>query len=544
KLALSLEPLSDIHFNAHIVESSIRTAHMPTLYSLMGIAIFILLIAAINFINLSTAQSMRRAKEVGVRKVLGGSRIGLMGQFLTETVLLTFLAVLLAVLLVNPSLALFHSFLPAGLSFHLFDPANLGWLLLLIVVTSLLAGLYPASVLSAYLPAASLKGGGVQKGGEKWVFRKGLIVFQFTVSLLFITGSIVVGDQLSYVRHKDLGFKTDAIITVATPGGDSLSKVKVAAEKIRHLSGVSQVALEWMAPVDRAPRSMSIKFNSTDTKLVSVGQIAGNEGFIPLFHIKVLAGRNLESSDSVREFVINEACTRIMGCTRPEQAIGRTIYWNNRPYPVVAVVADFHGSSLHDAIRPLCIINRVDRESNLAIQLASNGQEAHAVQPILNQIEEVWKSVYPGASFHFSWFDESIGSLYEKDRQAARLMNTAMFVTIFVSCIGLFGLAMFSAETRTREIGIRKVLGASAANIALMLSKDFALLVMLAAAIASPVAWFFMNRWLAEFAYRIDIHWWTFLLSGLSALLIAMITISYHALQAAIGNPVKSLRTE
>ena len=218
KLTLLLEPLSDIHFNADVIENPTRTAHMPTLYVLMGIAVFILGLAAINFINLSTAQSIQRAREVGVRKVLGSSRTGLIRQFLTETFVLTFFAVLLAVLLVNPLLRAFRSFIPSGVSFHLFRPSTLIFLGLVTLITSLLAGFYPAKVLSAYLPVLSLKGNAAQKGTERWYVRKGLIVFQFTVSLVFIIGSIVVARQLNYIRHKDLGFTTDAIITVGTPG--------------------------------------------------------------------------------------------------------------------------------------------------------------------------------------------------------------------------------------------------------------------------------------------------------------------------------------
>jgi len=544
KLALWLEPLSDIHFNADVIENPIRTAHMPTLFALMGIALFILGIAAVNFINLSTAQSIRRAREVGVRKVMGSSRAGLIGQFLTETFVLTFFAVVLAVLLVNPVLAAFRSFIPSGVSFHLFYPSTFIFLVLVTIVTSLLAGLYPAKVLSAYLPALSLKGDVARKGSEKWYLRKGLIVFQFTVSLVFIIGSIVITSQLNYTRNKDLGFTTDAIITVGTPWGDSLANARVAAEKIKRLSGISEVAMEWLPPIDKYPRGMSIKFNSADEKETSVGQVAGNEDLIPLYRIKLLAGRNLQPSDSVKEFVINESCSRMMGCKQPAEAIGRIVYWRNIPYPVVGVVADFHGSSLHAPIRPLCIINRVEREGNIAVKLASKGMPANTVKATLARIEQTWKSVYPAGAFHYSFLDESIALLYEKDRQTATLMNTAMLITIFISCIGLFGLTMFSAERRTKEIGVRKVLGASVADITVLLSKDFVALIAIAALTASPIAWYFMNRWLADFAYRITISWWMFLLAGLSALFIGLATVSYQAIQAALKNPVKSLRTE
>jgi putative ABC transport system permease protein len=371
KLSPWLEPLSDIHFNADVIENPIRTAHMPTLYSLMAIALFILVLAVINFINLSTAQSIRRAKEVGVRKVLGGSHTSLILQFLTETLVLTFFAVMLAVLLVKPVLAAFRSFIPVGVKFQLFDLSTCIFLLLITVVTALLAGFYPAKVLSASLPALSLKGEGAQRGGEKWLLRKGLIVFQFTVSLVFIIGTIVISNQLKFTRSKDLGFNADAIVTVGTPWGDSLTKIKVLVTKIKQIAGVSKVGLEWTPPMTKNGRGMRIKFKSTDIKETGVAQIAGNEDIVPLYQIKLLAGRNLVHSDSAKEFVINETLSQLMGCKKPDEAIGKMLYWNNKLYPVVGVAADFHSSSFHDPITPLCIVNRPDREGELAIRLAS-----------------------------------------------------------------------------------------------------------------------------------------------------------------------------
>jgi ABC-type antimicrobial peptide transport system permease subunit len=542
KLTPWFEPLADIHFNANVIENPIRTAHLPTLYSLMAIALFILILAVINFINLSTAQSIRRAKEVGVRKVLGSSRTSLIFQFLTETLILTLFAVALAVLLVNPVLTTFRSFIPAGVTFYLFNPSTMVFLVLVTVVTSLLAGLYPAKVLSAYLPALSLKGSGAQRGGEKWLLRKGLIIFQFAVSLIFIIGTIVIASQLNYTRNKDLGFTSDAIITVETTPGDSLSKVKVVAQKVKQLSGVSNVALAWATPGKAA--AMRIKFKSTDVKETEVAQVDGDENLIPMYRIKLLAGRNLAHSDSVNEFVINETLARFMGYKTPEQAIGKILYWFNKPYPIVGVVADFHSSSLHAPIVPLCIINRVEREGTLAIQLAAKGKQANNLKATLTQIEKAWKSIYPAGTFDYRFYDESIALMYEKDRQTATLMNTAMSITIFISCIGLFGLALFTAEKKAKEISIRKILGASTANIAAMLSMDFIILIVIALFIASPIAWYFMNQWLHSFAYRIDISLWIFILAGLGAIFIALITVSFQAIKAALINPVKSLKTE
>ena len=544
KLALSLEPLSDIHFNADIIENPIRTAHKPTLYSLIGISLFILILAIINFINLSTAQSIQRSKEIGVRKVLGSSRTSLIFQFLTETLLLTFLSVLLAVTFVTPLLTLFQSFIPKGVTFHFFEPSTLSFLVLVTILTSVFAGLYPAKVLSSYLPALNLKGTGVQKNSEKWMLRKGLIVFQFSVSLVFIIGSIVIANQLKYTSEKDLGFISEAIVTVETPKGEGFPKVAAAAQKIKQIPGVSNVALQWVSPMTDNARGMKLKFKSTDQKDFWVTQVAGNEDFIPLYQIKLQAGRNLVKADSVTEFVINETLSQLMGDKTPGQSLGKILYWNDKPYPVAGVVADFHTSSLHDPITPLCIINRPDRESSLAIKLASTGEPSGMIKTTIASIENEWKEIYPAATFNYSFYDESLAMLYKKDKQTATLINTAMFITIFISCMGLFGLCMFIAERRKREIGIRKVLGASIANIVRMLSKDFIIMVIVALLIASPIAWYFMNRWLQDFTYRTNISWWVFIIAGLAAILIALITISLQAIKAAVANPVKSLKTE
>ncbi|MEO6542109.1 MAG: ABC transporter permease [Ferruginibacter sp.] len=544
KLSLWLEPLSDIHFNPDVIENSIRTADKPTLYSLIAIALFILMLAVINFINLSTAQSIQRAKEVGVRKVLGSSKTSLVFQFLTETFTLTLFSVLLAILLVKPVLTAFGSFIPPGVTFNFLEPSVITFLLLIIVITSVLSGLYPAKVLSSHLPVVSLKGAGAHKGGEKWLFRKGLIIFQFSVSLVFIIGSVVIARQLKYTRTKDRGFNSDAIVTVATPRGDSLSKIKVLAEKVKKISGVNGTALQWLPPMTDNGRAMQLKFKSTDEKEIEVGQVAGNEDFIPLYQIKLLAGRNLVTADSVKEFVINESFVRFMGDKTPEESIGKTLYWNDKPYPVVGVVADFHSGSFHELITPLCIVNRPERESSLAIKLATKGKQPGAIKTTFSKVENIWKGIYPSGTFKYEFYDESLALLYEKDQQTATLVNTAMGITIFISCIGLFGLALFTAEKRAKEISIRKILGARIGNIVIMLSKDFAILVIIALLIASPIAWYFMNQWLQDFAYRITISWWVFILAGSAAIFVALITTSFQAIKVAIANPVKSLRTE
>ena len=545
KMVLSLEPLAAIHFNAAIIENPIRTAHLPTIYALIAIALFIVALAIINFVNLSTAQSFQRAKEVGVRKVLGSNRGNLILQFLTETLMITLFSAIIAVILVTPVLALFHSFIPQGVTFRLSDPSIIIFLLLTVSATTALAGIYPAKVLSAYLPVLSLKGANTPAGTEGWLLRKMLIVFQFSVSLVFIIGSIIIARQLKFTREKDLGFNSAAIVTVDTPRGDSLSKVALLAQKLQKLTGISNVALQWVSPMTDNTRGMRLKFKSTDEKEMGVTQVDGNENFIPLYGIKILAGRNLTASDSVNEMLISETLSRSLGDKNPHASIGRMLYWNDKPYPVpvVGVVADFHTSSFHDPITPLCIINRRERMGTIALKLSPGGDNT-VIKNTLAQAENIFKEIYPAADFNYHFYDEALARLYEKDRQAAMLTNTAMGITVFVSCIGLFGLVLFAAGKRAKEIGIRKILGASARNIAVMLGKDFLVLIILAVVIASPVAWYFMNQWLQSFVYRINISWWMFALAAAGAILIALMTISYQAIKAAVANPVKSLRSE
>lgn len=544
KLLLWLEPLSAIHFNGDVIENTIRTAHLPTLYSLMGIALFILILGIINFINLSTSQFIQRAKEVGVRKVLGSSRRSLVIQFITESFLLVLFSVSLAIVLVGPVLIGFRSFIPHGVSFRLFEPSTILFLVLVILCTTLLTGLYPAKVLSAYPPAIGLRGAASERGSEKWLFRKSLIVFQFTVSLVFIIGSIVIANQLRYTREKDLGFNADAIITLETSRSDSLSNIGLLAQKIREIPGINKVALQWLSPMTENSRGMKLKFKSSDLKDFGVTQVDGNEDYIPLYQIKLLAGRNLTKSDSVNEFVINEKLSGLMGNKSPEDAIGKTLYWNNKPYPVVGVAADFHTKSLHDPITPLCIINRRERESSLAIKLASIGSGPGIIKSRLSQIEKAWKQIYPSNNFNYRFYDQSLALLYEKDQQTATLVNTSMAISIFISCMGLFGLALFTVKKRAKEISVRKILGASTSHIAAMLGRDFIVLIIIAIIIASPLAWYFMNQWLQGFAYRVPISGWVFVLAGLTAILIALVTVGFQSIKAALANPVASLKNE
>lgn len=557
-----LKPLSGIHFHQEYGGMG-RKASLPVLYTLIAVAGFILILAIVNFVNLSTAQSMQRAREIGVRKVLGGSRSGIAVQFFTETLLLTLAAVGLAALMVRPAFYLFADLIPAGAHFRM-DSATLLFLLLVTALTTLLAGFYPAKVLGNYQPAVTLKGITAAPGGGKGTLRKGLIVFQFTISLLFIIASFVIGSQLRYVMHTDLGFKTDAIVTlnrpqvnrpdamvfqsdrVRPPAVVEADKTAVLMDKIRQLVRVEQVIREGRPPMGQMHWGFGGgALKGSDAKPTDVSLHHGDENYLPFYGMKLVAGRNLLPGDSTRELLISEACAHALGFADVSEAIGREVVVGpDEAYPVAGVVADFYESSFRQATWPVIIKHDPAQEKTVAIKIAAKGMTAGELKTLIGRIEKDWKTVFPDAPFGYSFLDESIANMYADDLRTERLTNLAMGVTVFISCLGLLGLAIFSTERRTREIGIRKVLGASVSDIMGMLCKEIVLLIVLALLIASPLAWYFMHGWLQGFAYRTALNGWMFIAAGAAAIGIALLTVGFQAMKAAMANPVKSLRTE
>lgn len=547
---LRLQPLADIHFNGDYTDDYTRQVHLPTLYGLMGIAIFILFIAAINFINLSTAQAAMRSKEVGIRKVLGSNKRSLVVYFLTETFLLTFIAVMLSLLAVKPLLTLFGAFMPNGVSLHLFSWPTMLFLLAMTVFTTLLAGLYPARVLSSFQPALSLKGVTAQRGNQRGYLRIGLVVFQFTISLVFIIGSLVMNNQMRYMLHKDLGFKKDAIITINTSWSYPNTTPGVLAEKISALPQVEMVSLSEGTPAAKGHWGTYLKYKSKNEIQVDCQLEWGDEQFVPLYQLKLLAGRNLYPSDTIREVLINETCVKALGFKNAEEAIGKFVEpgMSDGPtiknVPIVGVLADFHVLSLHDPIKPVFLTSSRDVNRSLNIKLSLAGTNGDPLKKTLSGIESVFTAVYPNEKFEYHFYDDTIRKWYERERQMEQLMNTGMTIAIIISCLGLFGLASFTARQRTKEIGIRKVLGASVSNIAALLSRDFIRYVFIAAVVASPIAWYCMHRWLQRFAYSAPISWWIFVLAGMIAMAIALFTVSFQSIKAALANPVDSLKVE
>ena len=548
---LMLQPLSDMHYNPQIGDNFSRQVYLPTLYALMGIAIFLLLIASINFINLATAQSITRVKEIGVRKVVGSSRKSLILQFMCETFVITFMAVFLSTLFVEPILWAFADFVPKELTFNLIDPQILGFLVLITFITSLLSGLYPAWIISLYTPVASLKNQ-ILNGKSRTAFlRKALITFQFTASQVFILGTIIVATQTHYMVNKDMGFKKDAIIHFYTDWNDLESgKKNVLINKLKQLPEIELVSLGDVPAKNGYSMNRITYFDGKKEIKLDVNRRSVDENYVPMFGLKIIAGRNITNSDSAKELIINETYANILGFKKPEQALGKMlIYSNGRgdiKLPIVGVLADFHLQPLNKIIKPLYLISENKYETSINVKIRSNGQSAENFKGILSKIEKAFRQVYPNNSQEFNptFFDETIAKFYKKEQQFAQILNTATGIAIFISCMGLFGLVAFTTRQRTKEIGIRKVLGASVTQIVQLLSKDFLRLVILGIVIASPIAYWAMNKWLQDFAYRVDISWWIFALAGIIAIIISLLTVSYQAIRAALANPVKSLRTE
>jgi putative ABC transport system permease protein len=565
KDGLSLQPLADIHFNSAYQDSYSSHAHKPTLFTLAGIALFILVIATINFINLSTAQSILRAKEVGIRKVMGSSVGGIVRQFLMETGIIVVASMALALLLADPVIAALRGFIPRGVRLHITDPSTWIFIGVTIVATCLLAGWYPGRALASFLPVISLKGQGVRQLNSKSYLRKGLIVFQFIVSLVFIVGTMMVGRQIHYMLNTDLGFNKDAIVSIDIPRGQSNNQKGVLATEIRNLAGVQGVSLNTSDPQSRNHAifgTLILYKGATDVNIQAGGDYM-DTAYISLYGLTLVAGRNFYLSDTARKsipasatapaqapysaYILNESAAKALGFDRPADAIGKLVISGAGSLtlqPVIGVVKDFHSDDMHQKIQPFIFSADVDQWQQLSVKLSSAGFSAGKVKTMMTNMESVFKKIYPGTVFQSRFFDESLEQLYTQERQTSQIMNIAMGIAIFISCMGLFGLAAFTANQRTREIGIRKVLGAGVPQLVSLLSREFVLLIGISTVIAAPVAGWGVYKWLQNFAYRTSMPLWIFVLAGAAALVIALLTVSFQAIRAATANPVESLRVE
>lgn len=537
-LLYSLMPLKNIHLYSDYNFEITPPGNIKYVYIFSAVALFILLIACMNFINLSTAKSAKRAKEVGIRKTLGTERKSLIAQFLFESCFTAFIALVFAVLIVWMVMPLFNSVSGKAIAMsHLFNSKLSLLLLLLPVVAGLLAGAYPAVYLSSFNPVAVLKSSsGIMV--KKSSLRNALVVFQFASSILLIIGTLVVYRQLNYIQNTKLGFKKEQVLVIN--GVYALgSNAQVFKDEVLGISGVSSGTLSSYLPVTSSNRSdytfskeavMNAK-NGIDMQAWLV-----DYDYIKTMGMDIIKGRGFSKdfADS-NAMIINETTAKFLGADNP---IGKKMYAEGAVYTIIGVVKNFHYESLKHSVGPLCLM--LGNSTNFASYKITTSNTA----ALISQVQNKWKALSGSLPFSYRFLDDSYTQMYHDEQRVGTLAMSFSVLAIVIACLGLFGLAAFTAEQRTKEIGIRKVLGASAGNVINMLNKEFVKLVLLSSVIAIPLAWWAMHKWLQDFAYRTNMAWWVFVVAALITLAVALVTVSSQAIKAAFANPVQSLRSE
>lgn len=543
--SVTLQPLKNVHLSSTGIlfdQFNVDKTDLNYVYTLLMVGLFVILIATFNFMNLSTARSTNRAREVGMRKVLGAYKPQLVTQFLSEAILLCVIAMLVALAAVG----LLSNYLDFGIQqnllFYLFsDSSTLIGILAITLLIGVLAGFYPAFFLSGF-QALSVLRGNFKTGRSGILLRRSLVVVQFTASVVMIIGTVVVARQLNYIKSIDKGFSEEQVLTL----GLSDPTIRQRAESMRNVllqqPGVMGTAYSSTMPGRGFGRRGIRPEGSTDQDVWIVSVMSVSEGYIPLMGMEMVAGRNYAKefpADQQQSLIINEAAAKALGWEEP---VGKKIGMGGPDQPqrtVIGVVKDFHFANMRHKIEPLVIQYNPQPTSTLVVKI-----NASQTKEVLAAIEATWKNMLPAHPYEYTFFDEEFGRQYESDEQFAGLIQNFTWLSIFIACLGLFGLSTFTAEQKIKEIGIRKVLGASVAGIVFLLSKEFLRLVLFASLIAIPIAWYFMDGWLDGFAYRTQLQWWFFVMAAGLAVLISIFTVSYQAIRAAISNPSISLRTE
>ncbi|WP_422082861.1 ABC transporter permease [Ulvibacterium sp.] len=535
-----LQSLADIHFNSKY--SGGVDVKILWIFSLIGL--FILVVASINFINISTAQSITRSKEVGVRKVLGSFKGQLFGQFMTETFMITCFALVLGILLSIASLPYFNTLFNLRLSnTDLLQWPFLVFGLLILVGITLLAGSYPGILLARITPISALKRKLNQKDSGGYFTRKVLVTMQFSISILLIIGAIVISKQIQFAINSDLGFDRSSVVMVRIPEEPKSTKIKGIKERIASFSGVEKITACFAPPgaaINRWGTSLSYNNNPEGEEFSIQAKIADKD-YLNTFDLRLLAGRNFYEKDSVDEVLVNEAFVRKIGASSLDEVLGKplTLAGGYIKADIVGVIADFHDRDFHQDINPIFIAPQTGDYSELAIKI--NMDQA---RESLQHIEKEWSALFPNHIFEYDFLDDRVAELYETEQRFLSLIQIFSGMAIFIGLLGIYGLILFFVVQKTKEIGIRKVLGSSVLGILWLITQDFLKLILIAGVIASPVAWYFMGNWLENFTYRTEISWWVYGMAIGSLLLITLFTVSYQALKAARANPVKSLRTE
>lgn len=538
-IRLGIQRFDDIYLNSHFDKRGELTGGRIQYVKLFSIvAVFILLIACINFMNLTTARSLKRAKEIGIRKVVGAMRFALVRQFIGEAILFALLAILISILLAKLMLPVFNQLTHKQIQLPLNQPSF--WLSIagLLFITGFVSGSYPAFYLSAFKPIGVLKGTLKFSKSALW-FRKGLVVFQFVLSIILIVGTIVVSRQVNYIQSVNLGYDRENLVYVPLEG-ELLNKYELFKNQSLQLSGIKSITRMTDEPTQIENGTGGVDWDGKDQSLdIEFTQSAVGYDFAKTMHVQLKEGRDFSKdfpTDSVG-YILNESALKIIGYKDP---IGKPLTFWQKKGTIIGILKDFHFNSLHTKINPLVL--RLGEKIGWGSALVRT--EAGKTKEALASLEKVHKEINPKFPFTYKFADQEYDKLYRSEQVVGKLARYFAFLGIFISCLGLLGLVMYTAQQRTKEFGIRKVLGASSISLFNLLSKEFLLLVLIAMVIASPLAWLVMNNWLQNYEYRVEISWWMFLGAGILAIIIALLTVSFQAIKTALVNPVKNLRTE
>ncbi|GAB3542374.1 ABC transporter permease [Spirosoma fluminis] len=539
KFDIFFQPLTDMHLRSTHLMGEENGSNMAYVYTFSAIGLFILLIAIVNYINLATARSAGRAREIGVRKAVGSLQFQLIGQFLTESLLLAFLALFVSLLLLYAFIPFFNTVAEKSLTIDLWHAQTILVLIGFATLIGLVSGLYPAFILSRFKPVAVLKGAfTVSRKGA--LLRKSLVVLQFTISIIMMVGTIIVYRQLQYMRHTELGFNQEQVITIPLKAPSAQQSATALKSRLLQNTIIKGVSLTNGSIGGELNDKTTFSFYKGGTEQpISAEYFSIDHDFLDVLQIRLKEGRNFSTdmaSDSVGAVLVNEAMLKRLGWKN--QTVG-LIEFDTKKIQIAGVIQDFHLRSLHNKIEPLILVLHQDRGDNLLIRVSPQN-----VPAALAYVKEVYEAVNPNQPFDYSFLDQTFAQQYRADERKGKLFLGFSGMAIFIACLGLFGLAAFTAEQRTKEIGVRKVLGATVVGIVRLLAKDFLKLVLVAIVVAIPIAWYAMHQWLQDFAYKIDIEWWVFVLAGALATSVALLTVSFQSIKAALANPTKSLRTE
>jgi putative ABC transport system permease protein len=538
------QSLKNVHFDTQAGDYSGKTVSRKLINGLWLIGAFILLIACVNFINLSTAQAVNRAKEVGVRKVLGSNKWQLQLQFLSETFLIVLASIIISLILAMIALPYINRLLELSIKINGANGISILLFLAMISISvTLLAGFYPSIVLSGFNPINALKSKLTAKASKGFTLRRGLVVFQFIIAQSLIIATLVVARQMTFFTSQPLGFDKTAIVNIPVPG-DSMANTKLdyLKKQLKTIQGIRNVSFNSNTPVeDNNDSWTNIKYDHAikQTDFYSIFKEADNE-YVPGFKLPLVAGRNINPSDTINEFLVNEMVLRNLGVKNPQQALNKEIFlYGHARGPIVGVLKDFNTRSFRDDLAPLIIASSKRDYTEASIKL-----ESKDLTGSMALIEKKWNENFPDFVFEYKFLDEKVESFYKQENQLGHLYKIFAIIAIFLSCLGLYGLASFMAVQRIKEVGIRKVLGATGSHIVYLFSKEFVILITIAFAIATPLTWYFMHQWLQNYPFRIELSWWIFIVGGGVSIIIALITVSFQAIKAALANPVTSLRAE